>query len=265
MSERRDARYPAEKEKVVKRLFVIVTVTAVACCFPPQPRAATFYLKDGGEIECQSYWQKNGRVYVRINQETVVDFAPDETDPVQNRQPAVMEQKTGSQREEKRPAAPQAAVATSARAESKSPSAAAKPTPVAANTAVAAVPEQTGLSDLRKLLVAVYDRYHQAALAGEFDEQLKWVTAKRQGKMQAVMDNIPENKKAEMKELMKEMTARSYIVTGMQVTSGGRRAVLTLEGRGSFMGIDSLSDGTVDFLKEGSEWKVDKVEWNSRG
>lgn len=248
----------------MKRSFIIAAVLAAIHCPPLQAGAETFYLKDGGEIDCQSYWQNDGRFFVRINRETVVDFSLDEADPVKNRKAEKPAKKTGQRQEAVRTVPPKAPAAPAA-GMPKLPPVKEKAAPVGAATAPATLPAQTGVADLRNQLVAVYDRYHQAALAGEFDEQLKWVTTKRQGKMQAVMDNIPENKKTEMKELMKEMTARSYIVTGMQVTSGGRRAVLTLEGRVSFMGKDSFSDGTVDFLKEGSEWKIDKVEWNSRG
>jgi hypothetical protein len=40
--------------------------------------ARTFYLKNGEEINYQKSWKKNGRIYVLINRDTLIDFAPEE-------------------------------------------------------------------------------------------------------------------------------------------------------------------------------------------
>ncbi|HEX8960622.1 MAG TPA: DUF5684 domain-containing protein [Geobacteraceae bacterium] len=64
----------------MKRLIILVTVLAASLCCVPQLWAKTFYLKNGEEIEYKSYWQKQGRVYVLINRDTLVDFAPGEVD-----------------------------------------------------------------------------------------------------------------------------------------------------------------------------------------
>ena len=235
------------------KTFICGVALAAVLCLCPQAGAETFHLNGGGEIDCQSYRYENGRFYVRINRETVVDFSRDEAAPSMLMKAEAPVRKDRERREQARPPRPEAA------------SGAAKPAVIGRRASPENVAGQGGDPEMRKQLVALYDRFHQAALAGAFEEQLKWVTAKRQEKMKSAMENIPDGKKAEMKELMKGMTARGYTVTGMQVSSGGRRATLTLEGRIAFMGKDSLSDGAVDFVMEGGEWKIDKVEWDSRG
>jgi hypothetical protein len=38
----------------------------------------TVYLKDGGIIECQSFWKENGKVMVLVNRDVLVDLSPNE-------------------------------------------------------------------------------------------------------------------------------------------------------------------------------------------
>jgi hypothetical protein len=40
----------------------------------------TVYLKDGGRIECQNYWQRDGRVFVLVNRDVQIELSPDEVD-----------------------------------------------------------------------------------------------------------------------------------------------------------------------------------------
>lgn len=64
----------------MRRLFVVVTIIAATLFISPQLWAKTFYLENGGQIECQSYRQKGGRIFVLINRDTEVEFAVAEVD-----------------------------------------------------------------------------------------------------------------------------------------------------------------------------------------
>lgn len=42
--------------------------------------ARQVYLRDGGRIECESYWKHNGRIVVKVNRDVMLEFAPGEID-----------------------------------------------------------------------------------------------------------------------------------------------------------------------------------------
>ncbi|HYS43733.1 MAG TPA: hypothetical protein VEM32_07100, partial [Geobacteraceae bacterium] len=95
----------------MKGLFVFVTLAATLC-IAPQLWAKTFYLKNGEQIKYQRYWQKEGRVYLLINRDTLVDFAPEEVDLEQTAKAAktgVVKKKVAHKKHVKRHAAQKAA------------------------------------------------------------------------------------------------------------------------------------------------------------
>ena len=52
--------------------FLIVLASAV--------QAGSVYLKDGGIVECESFWRKGDQVIVKVNRDVVVEFGSDEID-----------------------------------------------------------------------------------------------------------------------------------------------------------------------------------------
>ena len=42
--------------------------------------AAQVYLKDGAVVDCQSFWQKSGTVYVKVNRDVLLEFGSGEVD-----------------------------------------------------------------------------------------------------------------------------------------------------------------------------------------
>lgn len=116
----------------MKGLFVFVTVLAATLCIVPQLWAKTFYLKNGEQIEYQRYWQKEGRVYLQINRDTLVDFAPEEVDlekTVKAAKTGVVKKKAKHKMHVKRHAAQKAAKPATPAAEGKQPVPAAQPAP----------------------------------------------------------------------------------------------------------------------------------------
>lgn len=53
-------------------LFLLVMLLAA------NAQAATVYLNDGSVITCQSFWRSHGTVYVKVNRDVVLQFAPNE-------------------------------------------------------------------------------------------------------------------------------------------------------------------------------------------
>ena len=146
------------KEGIMRGSFVLVTVIAATLFISPQVRAKTFYLKNGEQIDYQSYRQKDGRIFVRINRDTEVDFSPEEVDLKKTEKDAKQEKKVRTKKgahhhkpavkkapkvEQKKgapSAKPAPAAAKPAPAAAKPGPAAAKPVPAAAKTGPAANP-----------------------------------------------------------------------------------------------------------------------------
>lgn len=266
----------------MRGLSVVLVVLAAVLFVSPQLWAKTFYLKNGDEIEYQSYRQKDGAISVLINRDTEVDFPLDEVDLEKTAKAAAEEEKKAAaaakkakkKKGVKRPAVhrgakPKPGKAAPAKAGEKkpapaaSPAPAAKPVPAPAKAGPAA--SQAVPAALKTELAAVYDKFHRATRAGDFDGQMKYVAAKNQAQMKEMMAKAPGNAKEMVAGLMQAMTAKSYTVTGCTPSSDGRSATLALKGKIDFMGKDADSDGTVSFVREGNEWKIDKVAWSAKG
>lgn len=68
----------------MKRLLGKIVVGLCACLFLAATASGSslksVYLKDGGVIECVSFWKKDGLVMVRVNRDVLVDLANEEVD-----------------------------------------------------------------------------------------------------------------------------------------------------------------------------------------
>ncbi len=123
----------------MKRVIVLVTVLAATLCCVPQLWAKTFYLKNGEEIEYQRYWQKEGRVYVLINRDTLVDFAPEEVDLAKTAKAAKAKKKAQHRKPAKRVHRKAVPAPSDSRVREMKPAPGANPAPVV-KPAVAAGP-----------------------------------------------------------------------------------------------------------------------------
>lgn len=62
------------------RLIIILCgITFLASAGHARP-LKTVYLKDGGMIDCETFWKKDGKIVVKVNRDTVVDFDRSEVD-----------------------------------------------------------------------------------------------------------------------------------------------------------------------------------------
>lgn len=64
----------------MKKATSILILFAALIFLAQTVTAKTFYLKNGEEIDYQKSWKKNGRIYVLVNRDTLIDFAPGEVD-----------------------------------------------------------------------------------------------------------------------------------------------------------------------------------------
>lgn len=47
---------------------------------PSAVHARSVYLKDGGIVDCESFWRKGHQVIVKVNRDVVIEFGSDEVD-----------------------------------------------------------------------------------------------------------------------------------------------------------------------------------------
>ncbi|HEY6838886.1 MAG TPA: hypothetical protein VI389_09105 [Geobacteraceae bacterium] len=64
----------------MKATTLVVTLLAATLLAAAPLAAKTLYLTNGDRIEYKSVWRQDGRLYVLINRDTLVDFSPKEVD-----------------------------------------------------------------------------------------------------------------------------------------------------------------------------------------
>jgi hypothetical protein len=69
-----------DMERIFVRLVFVLCGVMLFVSSGYAKQHKTVYLKDGGMIDCESFWTDAGRVVIKVNRDTVVDFARDEVD-----------------------------------------------------------------------------------------------------------------------------------------------------------------------------------------
>ncbi len=106
-------------------------------------------------------------------------------------------------------------------------------------------------------LQAVYRSYHNAELARNFDEMLKFTVRSRRNTFAKLS---PAERDAALAYTI-ESTPKSYRVTGTIVEPNGRDATLYLIIDGADKGKSDTPYGSVVFEKEGDTWKIAAAAW----
>ena len=105
---------------------------------------------------------------------------------------------------------------------------------------------------------AVYQKLHAAAMARNVDEMLRYATEARRTEMRQELQG-----KEEMVGLMVALMPKTYRLTGKAASPDGNAAQLRAAGTGEFMGLGNTQMyGTIDFVKEKDEWKVEHWAWS---
>lgn len=239
----------------MRGLFVTLSVLAGLLFASSSLWAKTFYLKNGEEIECQSYRQQGDRIIVRINDETVVDFALDEVDF--KKTPKI---KPGNKdRKVKRSAV--------TNVDSKAIHVTELTDPLPEDTTWWTAGDtpadyQPGTPQLQEELSAIYARYNEAAQSGDFEQVVKYMPeyqAKRSMELLAkVKDN---NERLVRKQTLKEMAVKDFSTQKCAVSPDGTIAALAGKGKTMKKGTYREAPGTVKFLKENGTWKVSFQIW----
>jgi hypothetical protein len=107
----------------------------------------------------------------------------------------------------------------------------------------------------------VYGKFHRALMAGNVDEMNKYGTP---GGAAEIAKLSPDQRKGVF-EMMKKFVPSSYTITARQPGADPRR--LTLRATGTiaspFTGKPEPSEGVIQMVKMGNDWKVDESNWNS--
>jgi hypothetical protein len=104
----------------------------------------------------------------------------------------------------------------------------------------------------------VYQRVHRAMLAGNGDEAISYATTAKKNEMR----NAP-GKEAIFK-MMASTMPKAYVVNSRVFNPDGKTARLIASGMGEFMGQHSMMYGTVNFIREEGQWRVDQWEWGNQ-
>ena len=94
---------------------------------------------------------------------------------------------------------------------------------------------------------------------------INFVTPQNRETMKTMLGKAQGPQKFLVKKMMQAMSPTGYTVMGSTAAADGRSATLSVKGKINLMGKDAESDGTVNFVKEQNEWKIDKESWNSKG
>ena len=103
---------------------------------------------------------------------------------------------------------------------------------------------------------AVYLKLHRATLVHNLDEMLLYASDARRAELAGTPGS------SVMLKLISSMMPRVYSVRSTAVTPDGIRAQMRATGSFSFMGSTAPSYGTIDFVKQKGEWKVERFEWS---
>jgi hypothetical protein len=103
---------------------------------------------------------------------------------------------------------------------------------------------------------AVYRKFHDATIAGNFTELRKWGTSDSANELAA----MPAKERQEMIALVASMIPKSYAVTAKDV--GVDKATLRLCARVSEQDKVETLPGTAELVKENGAWKVLSADWS---
>ena len=103
---------------------------------------------------------------------------------------------------------------------------------------------------------AVYLKLHRATLVHNLDEMLLYASDARRAELAGAPGS------SVMLKLISSMMPRVYSVKSTAVTPDGLRAQMRATGSFTFMGSTAPSYGTVNFVRQKGEWKVDRFDWS---
>lgn len=238
----------------MRRSFVTLTVIAGFFFASPSLWAKSFYLKNGEEIECQSYRQQGDMIYVQINNETEVDFALDEVD---FRKTKI---KPGNKyRKVKRSA--------NTNVDSKAIHVTEVNDPLPEDTTWWSAGDtpagyQPSTPQLQNKLSALYEKYNRAAQSGDFNQVVKYMPEYQAKRSMELLAKVRDKKERLLrKKTLQEMAVKDFSAQKCVVSPDGTIAALAGKGKTIKGGKYQESQGTVKFLKENGSWKVGFQIW----
>jgi hypothetical protein len=99
---------------------------------------------------------------------------------------------------------------------------------------------------------AVYAKFHRAVVAGDFNEMIKYGTAKQAAETRA----MPPAARQAALELVRRLMPKTYSLAGKRIETDERMTLRLVS-----QGAGGISSGTARMQMENGEWKVDEVNW----
>lgn len=104
---------------------------------------------------------------------------------------------------------------------------------------------------------AVYRKLHDATLAGNVDEMLKYASASQRADIAALPDRRTALK------FLSTMMPKAYAITSKVLGPDGKTARILATGAHNVMGKTQPMYGEISLRKEAGEWKVDQWGWSN--
>jgi hypothetical protein len=244
-----------KQEKYMRRPFGTLAVIAGLLIAAPSLWAKTFYLKNGEEIECQSYRQQGDRMYVQINNETRLDFALDEVDF--KKTPKI---KPGNKDRKVKQSADTNVDAKAIRVTELT-----DPLPEGTTWWKAGdTPDdyQPGTPQLQEELSAIYAKYNEAAQSGDFNQVARYMPEHQAKRSMELLAKVKDKKERQLrKKTLQEMAVKDFSGQKCAVSPDGTIAALAGKGKAIKGSKYQEAKGTVKFLKENGSWKVAFQIW----
>lgn len=229
----------------------------------PAP-AKTFYLSDGSTIEYKRFWKQGDRIFVLINRDTLVDFAPEEVDQRRTLKAAklkkfpkvtVKKKKTAQPAKEKS-ATVAAPARTAAVEETEKPVVFSDTISTPTDSTDASSRGESSAGDLSQELLAVYENLHNAMKSGNVAGVKQGLSARNAASMGP--------RELAMIESGVSLMPPNRVVTGSSVSPDGTSATLKMSARTNKTDRKPAATGTISFVRENGSWKLDKESWDMR-
>lgn len=115
-------------------------------------------------------------------------------------------------------------------------------------------------------LLEVFNKMNQAQKLGDIGEMKQYWTKERSQKMTTASSKASEAENDMPIYFLTTSVTLSYEVVNQKISPDGNKATLYLQGKqiSLFTKKEELYNGTIAFLKEDGEWKIDKIVWKAK-
>ncbi|WP_054696288.1 hypothetical protein [Geotalea toluenoxydans] len=236
---------------------IITLVLSIPLFLSSSLWAKSIYLKDGSEIECQSYRQEGDSIIAQINSETALDFALEEVDFTKTAKAKVSVGKKKQEIKRTANANPEMYTLQEANTTEQPPEDitwwGAGKTPDGYNP---------GTPEVQKELFQMFEKYNQAARSGDFTAVARYMTTHQAQGTLAALAKVKDKKVLQQRrKVLQSLAVKDFHVQKCAVSPDGKIAALAGVGKKQQGGTYQEAKGTIKLVKESSGWKVALQVW----